>query len=66
MTVTTKVRREVFTVAECAKAWKSSLNTVYGMTYDGTLEPLRIGRSVRITRQSIEAAGLPVPQIEAA
>lgn len=59
-------RRKRYKIAEVAAANALSVNTVYNMTYTGELEVVRIGRAVRVDVAALEAAGLAVPELEAA
>lgn len=58
--------RRRFKVAEVAAANGFHVNSIYQLIYAGTLEAVRIGRSIRIDVAALEAAGLAIPELEAA
>lgn len=58
--------RKRYKVAEVAAANGVHVNTVYQLVYAGVLAAHRIGRSIRLDPEAIEACGLAVPELEAA
>lgn len=62
---TAGIRRDGFKVHEVARTLGVTDNTIYGLIYDGTISPLRIGRSVRIPRSELDRLGYPIPTLEA-
>lgn len=45
---------EVLTVEEVAERWRCSRATVYNLLASGTLKGFKLGRGVRIPRESVE------------
>jgi excisionase family DNA binding protein len=62
---TAVIQRGGFKVREVARTLGVTDNTIYGLIYDGTISPLRIGRSVRIPRSELDRLGYPIPTLEA-
>ncbi|GGA59457.1 hypothetical protein GCM10011490_06860 [Pseudoclavibacter endophyticus] len=61
-TLTTGVRQAAFPIKAIAQALGVHQNSIYAMTYDGTLATIRVGRSVRIPRAELERLGWPIPE----